>query len=125
MFREETYEVLREHGVTMAWSEIPYVDTPPVITASKIYLRLVGDRSIPEEKLGKTQRDRTAEISRWVERLKAAAPAIAEGVTFVNNHFQGFAPDTVNLVRKQLGLEPVNWFSSWKDPRSGSQNTLF
>jgi hypothetical protein len=33
------------------------IQTPPIITTDFIYLRLIGDRSIPEEEHGRIQKD--------------------------------------------------------------------
>ena len=117
-FRDDVYELLRNHSVTMAWSEVPYVNTPAVLTTSTVYLRLVGDRSLSEESFGKVRRDMSTVIDKWSRVLNERKYSLDHVFAFANNHFQGFGPATVNSLRIGLGMEPVDWADR-------NQKTLF
>ena len=118
-FVDDTFFMLRDSGVGLAWSEIPYAHVPPVITSDTVYLRFVGDRSIREEEFGKVLRDRSVEVGLWAKELKEKEDMIKHAYVLSNNHFQGFGPATVNLFRKMSGLETIDWTA-----RNG-QTTLF
>ncbi len=110
-FVDDTFFLLRDSGVTLVWSEIPYAKVPPVLTSDTVYLRFVGDRSIGEEEFGKVLRERNQEIGYWAKQLKEKEEFIKHAYVLSNNHFQGFGPATVNLFRRMSGLEPVDWAS--------------
>lgn len=118
-FVDDTYSMLKDNNVTLAWSEIPYARIPPVVTSDSVYLRFVGDRTVREEEFGRVLRERSTEIGYWSNELKAKEEVIKHAYVLSNNHFQGFGPATVNLFRRASGLEPVDWTA-----RTG-QTTLF
>lgn len=125
-FKEDVYSNLEKNNVTLAWSEIPVVKNPAVSTSSKIYLRLVGDRTISEENFGYLQKDKTEEINRWAKRLEERKDDISKAYIYSNNHFQGFGPGTVNLVREAIGLPLLDWASSINSHETEKhQKTLF
>jgi Uncharacterized conserved protein, COG1801 len=122
-FRDEVYSFLRDRKITLVWSEIPYAEPPAIITTNSVYLRLVGDRSIGEEQFGKVVKERVADVTKWVTMLRQSQPDRV--FAFSNNHFQGFAPATVNLLRKELGLEPVDYQKVMTLYKSPGQLSLF
>ncbi len=108
-FVDDTFFLLRDNKVTLAWTEIPYAKVPPVLTSDTVYLRFVGDRSIREEEFGKILRERNQEIGYWAKEMKEREELIKHAYVLSNNHFQGFGPATVNIFRRMSGLEPVDW----------------
>ena len=122
-FRDEVYSFLRDRKVTLVWSEIPYAESPAIMTTNSVYLRLVGDRSIGEEQFGKVVKERGADVAKWATMLKQSQPDRV--FAFSNNHFQGFAPATVNLLRKELGLDLVDWQKEMSSFKSPGQLSLF
>lgn len=124
-FRESIYSELEASGVTLAWSETPFVDTPGIMTTSEVYLRLVGDRRIPEDQFGSMRLDRSAEIGKWAAELKAMESEIGSASIFSNNHFQGFGPGTVNQFLDQMGRPKIEWGSKILSDHGKKQRTLF
>lgn len=124
-YSDEVRNLLSDLGVGLAWSDIPYTDPPEWITSQSLYLRLVGDRAISEGEFGKIQRSMDNRIKIWGERLSAHISDLEEVFIFSNNHYQGFGPGSVNLMRKELGLESLNWEFSFKAPEDKSQSSIF
>lgn len=122
-FREDVFSTLESRHITLSWAETPYTKTPHVLTTEEVYLRLVGDRTIREEDFGHIQKDRVTEISGWADSLVKRKDDIKRAYVYSNNHFQGFAPGTVNILRKKLGLPELS-FRSMSEPDAG-QKTLF
>ncbi|MGC8561633.1 MAG: DUF72 domain-containing protein [Thermoplasmata archaeon] len=108
-FVDDTFSMLRERRVGVAWSEIPYAHVPAVVTSDTVYLRFVGDRSIRENEFGKVLKDRSVEIGSWARELKKKEDMVKHAFILSNNHFQGFGPATVNLFRKMSGLNTIDW----------------
>ncbi len=107
---ERLMHALRERHIALAWSYLTYVDVPPEITSEFVYLRFIGDHTtIPADRHGSVQVDRTAELRLWAKRVEAALERVKAVYVFFNNHFQGFAPESVNLFRKELGQPPVEY----------------
>ena len=107
-FTPETYGWLEDRGVALCWSENDYVQVPPVVTTDFVYVRFIGDRSLPKL-TGALQRDRTEEIRKWLAEVKKVEDGVPEVFVFFNNHFAGFGPACVNLFRELHGLEPIDW----------------
>ncbi len=124
-FAEDVYSMLRDAEITMAWSEVPMLMVPEVITSGSAYLRLVGDRSIGEDRFGTVQRDRSSTIKSWAGVLDRQKDRIRHAFIFANNHFQGFGPFTVNLFREAAGLEPVDWEARIRSIVPDGQKKLF
>ena len=106
-FDTQTYTVLSRHRIAMVWSINMYVDSPPEITSDFVYLRFIGDRELTS--FAKVQKDRTKIIEEWAFNLKRMSDGFERGFAFSNNHFAGFAPETINSFRAMLGLSRVRW----------------
>jgi len=105
-FKPETYKVLEQHGVALAWSENQYASTPPEATADTAYLRMVGDRSITN--FGEKQRDQGEVMRKWYTALEEKSSLFKQGFIFFNNHFAGFGPGSVNEFRRLAGLAELD-----------------
>ncbi len=101
-FRNDLYALLEKYDVTLAWSETQYLRTPTKLTTDFVYLRMIGDRSL--KKLGEIQKDRTAEMSKWLGDIQDLVDNVRRGYVFFNNHYAGFGPGSVNEFRRLTGL---------------------
>lgn len=110
---EKLAEVLRRRGAVLvltdqAWmpSPLSLVQSFDVVTGSFGYVRLLGNRE-EVEKL--TQRfdhivlDRSAAIAEDAEAIRKLQQRVPV-LTFVNNHYAGFAVETIRQLRHALGL---------------------
>lgn len=116
---ETIINFLTDQNITLVWSDTPFVIKFPILTTNRLYLRLIGDRSLPEDQFGKILRDKTFEIQDWIAKIKDKQDQIIEAYIFSNNHYQGFAPYTVNLFRKVMGMEAIDWHNK------AGQRTLY
>jgi uncharacterized protein YecE (DUF72 family) len=100
--------------MSLVWSLLSDIKTPPIVTSDFVYVRLIGDRSIQEKDFGTIQIDRIREMKKVArnfnketneEKLSGAKYAIVAA----NNHYAGFAPGTVNIFRQLTGLQEVKW----------------
>ena len=108
-FNELAYNMFRNSNISLVWSQMDVLQTPPVITTDFIYLRLIGDRSIQESNFGKLQRDRSLEMKGWADKisqLDEQEKSLKIGIVAANNHYGGFGPGTVNMFREMMNLEP-------------------
>jgi uncharacterized protein YecE (DUF72 family) len=99
---------LQAREISLAWSYLTYIDVPPDRTANWVYLRFIGDHTtIPAETHGEIRVDRSAETKRWADLIRESRAG--KVWIFFNNHYAGFAPTFVNLLREFLGLPPLQW----------------
>lgn len=106
--RERLLRELRDRRIGLTWSSLTYVDIPPELTSDEVYLRFIGDHtSIPAETHGEVRADRTQETKRWVDRLRMVSGDLRRALVFFNNHYAGFAPESVNLFRELMGLPRI------------------
>lgn len=106
---EKLYAVLRKHGVALALVDHAWMPRPTElfesgnpITARFTYVRWIGDRKGIEEQTkvwNRTLIDRTAELREWVKVMGSVARQVDIMFAYANNHYGGYAPDTVEVFR--------------------------
>ena len=107
---EKLYAVLRRYRVALAlvdhvWMPRPreLFDTGDPVTADFSYIRWLGDRKGIEEQTkvwDKVIIDRTEELREWVRIMRQLQQRGLRIFAFMNNHFAGFAPASVDLFRE-------------------------
>lgn len=110
-FSDLAYNLFRNSNISLVWSQMDRLQTPPVVTSDFVYLRLIGDRRLAEDQFGKIQIDRTDEIKRWTKKMKAIGHEekdVKIGIVAANNHYGGYGPGTVNLFREMMDLNPLS-----------------
>jgi uncharacterized protein YecE (DUF72 family) len=107
-FNPDVYKFLSGNKICLTWSQLDTIRSPPELTTDFIYLRLIGDRGAEESDL-KMRQDREKEMKQWTDSVINVADSVSHGFVAVNNHFTGFAPDTVNIFRKQMQLPKISW----------------
>ena len=110
-FDDEVYSFFKKNDICLAWSQLEDFQTPTVLTTDFLYLRLMGDRSIPEEKFGTIQKDRTTDMKVWATVINKLSnnDRLKNGFVPTSNHYAGFAPASANSFRKLVRLEPAVW----------------
>jgi len=109
-FTGESNRFLSDKNVCLVWNDVQGVLNPADITTDFVYLRLIGDRSIPENKFGTIQKDKTESIKNWVQKLDEIKNKVSLAVIMANNHYEGFSPYTANKLRLAMGLEEITWY---------------
>jgi uncharacterized protein YecE (DUF72 family) len=114
---EKLYAALRRHGVALAlvdhaWMPRPQelFETADPLTAGFAFVRWIGDRKGIEEQTkvwNRTLIDRSGELREWVKILTGLARRVDIMFAYANNHYGGFAPDTIELFRSLWPLGEV------------------
>ena len=108
-FTDEALDYLAEKNHCLVWNEVQGVNNPAKITSDYVYIRLIGDRSIPDSEFGKVTINRKDAIQKWADKIKKLENKVALAMVMTNNHYEGFGPATANTLRMQLGLEELVW----------------
>lgn len=108
-FTDEALDYLLEKNLCLVWNEIEGIKNPAPITSDYVYLRLIGDRSIPESAFGKIVREKKDVIKKWAKKLDEIKNKVSLVMAMTNNHLEGFAPDSANTLRVMMGLEELRW----------------
>jgi uncharacterized protein YecE (DUF72 family) len=111
-YRGETYNLLKERGVSLVW----YVgkngkETIPKVTSDFVYLRFMGQFG-KFTKFNQVQEDKIQILQEWVSNLQKVPRGVKQMYILMSNHFEGFAPSTANSFRRLLGLPEVSWTST-------------
>lgn len=87
-------------GTTYMPGIIPYY----IPFQNNYYIRMIGDRALSV--FNRIQRDQKNDLNHLYTKVQELikTPAINEIFIIVNNHFQGFAPESVNILKKKFGL---------------------
>lgn len=117
-FANNAIDYLKKIKFCLVWSEIPMVENPAPLTTDFVYLRLIGDRQLPNDVYNHTVRDQSRRIKKWASKIKALDESINYVLALSNNHLEGFSPATTNKLRSMLGLEELEF-------RNKRQQTVF
>jgi hypothetical protein len=98
----------------LVWNQLADIHTPPIVTSDLLYVRFIGDRSIQEKDSGHIQIDRLQEMKEVARNFRGETNEgnisdVKLAIVTANNHFAGFAPGTVNILRQLLGMEELKW----------------
>src|SRR5712692_7266383 len=125
---EKLYAPLRKYGVALAlvdqaWMPRPkeWFDNGDPITAPFTFIRWIGDRKEIEERTkvwNRTIYDRTEDLREWADVLNPIAGRVKIIYAYANNHYGGYAPDSVELFRRLWERE-----SSSKDGKQDAERT--
>lgn len=110
-FEDRAVRYLTDKKICLVWSDVDGVDNTLPVTSDFVYLRIIGDRLIPDRDFGTIIRDRTGDLRVWAERLDALRDRLSFAVILANNHYEGFGVATANKLRMLLGLEELVWHS--------------
>jgi uncharacterized protein YecE (DUF72 family) len=104
------FDLLREHKVAYALIDQAWMPRPSEIfekfdpiTADFTYIRLLGDRKGIEKQTkiwDKVIVDRSRELMSWVNVCQRAVRRGVSTYVYVNNHYAGFAPATVEQFER-------------------------
>jgi uncharacterized protein YecE (DUF72 family) len=103
-------DLLRQRNISLVLLDDPWM-TPvdqliakhDVVTADFAYIRWLGDRKGIEEKIkhwDKVIIDRTHEMETWVPIIRKLLKRGIRILGFFNNHYAGFAPDSIKLFHE-------------------------
>ncbi len=114
---------LRDRAIALAWSYLTFVDVPPEVTTDFLYVRFIGDHTtVPSSLHGAVRVDRSEATGTWAERVRRRMDEVKRIFVFFNNHFAGFAPESVNAFRQEMDLPPVAYAPP--PSREGAQRRL-
>jgi uncharacterized protein YecE (DUF72 family) len=109
---EPLLEVLRRHRVALVLVDLAYLPHPAELlerfdpfTADFAYGRLIGDRKKIDaltDTLDRVVLDQGARLDRWAGLLRAAAARVPETYVYANNHYAGYAPDTIEDLARRV-----------------------
>ena len=116
--RPDLLATLREHRTGLAlldYYTLPSIDrllgVIDPVTSDFLYVRLLGNHRKMDEIVEKKAParggrrwcelvvDRSRESALWVVALQALCPRVPQAMVFVNNHYAGFAPGSIDLLR--------------------------
>jgi uncharacterized protein YecE (DUF72 family) len=104
--QSDVLEELRAHKV--AWTCIDLTYMPRLIdwTADFAYVRWLGDRRAIE-RYDRPQIERDVETEEWADALAGLSRHVSRIYGYYNNHYAGHSPASVNQLRAQLNLPPL------------------
>ena len=109
-FFKEAIEYLKENNFCLIWSEIPMVKNTAPITTDFVYVRLIGDRNLPLDVYDHRVRDQTNVLKKWADKISNLNEEKTKIVwVLLNNHLEGFAPDSARSLRKILGMSDIEF----------------
>jgi uncharacterized protein YecE (DUF72 family) len=117
--RPQVIRLLEKHRVCWVWADTsplnernlaPFEFLPR--TTDFLYLRLLGDYTTKYDpdggrvhRYGKLLWKREAALDSWALKIERHLAEMRSVWTFVNNHFEGFAPETCQRLANRLGFE--------------------
>jgi len=118
-FSDTAIKYLGDKKICLVWSDVSGIQNSAPLTSDFVYLRLIGDRSIPEKEFGKLQNDRTKQMKSWIEKIQKIQDNISYAIIMANNRYEGFGPATANKLRLLLGMEELSFTDKKQKTLSG------
>jgi len=111
--KEIVTEIITSSEIILGTTYMPGIIAYYFRNQSSYYIRLIGDRELNE--FNRVQRDQEESIKDLLKKLQfiEKRPNVFEIFIIVNNHFQGNAPESINLLKKKLNL-PIKEFNQQK-----------
>jgi uncharacterized protein YecE (DUF72 family) len=106
-FSENALRYLTDKNTCLVWSDVQGIKNTAPLTSDFVYLRVIGDRSIPQKEFGKVLKDRTADLKAWTAKIDQLKDKISFAVIMANNRYEGFGPATANKLRVLFGLDAL------------------
>lgn len=107
------FDLLSEYGVSLALIDHPWMHRPAglfsregVLTGSFAYIRWLGDRHGIEKMTttwDDTVVDRRPDLENWAPHIRDLVGRRIPVFGYVNNHYAGYAPGTLELLGEMLG----------------------
>lgn len=111
-FSNHSLDFLSQNNYCLVWNEVPMVENPAPITTDFVYVRLIGDRSLPKDVYDhKEVRDQTNLITKWANKISGLEhnKQIVSVWAVLNNHLEGYAPSSANTLRMLMGLDELEF----------------
>ena len=103
-------EIIDRPNFILGTTYMPGINAHYLKNQNCYYIRLIGDRELNEfDRIQRNQEERINDLVRNLQLLEKK-PNIYEILIIVNNHFQGNAPESINLLKKRLNL-PIKEFN--------------
>ena len=99
--KPELRMLLAHHGAALVLQDLFYMPRLDWITADFTVIRWLGRRS-DIRTFERIQMDRSRELSRWAERVRAFLDAGVDVYGYFNNHFAGHSPASVRQFQEIL-----------------------
>ncbi len=118
-FEKDSINYLKDNNFCLVWNETPIVNNPAPITTDFVYLRLIGDRKLPNDAYDHVVREQNNVIKKWADKIKKLDQSKIKFVLALsNNHLEGFSPSTANTLRSMLSMKRLEF-------RDKNQLTIF
>jgi uncharacterized protein YecE (DUF72 family) len=98
--RDETWGLLKEHGVAYVNVDEPLLPPEVHLTADLAYFRWHGRG----EGIWFDYRYSKEELEPWVPKVEEASRKVKKVVGYFNNHYHGYAPENCLYLIERLGL---------------------
>jgi len=137
--RPHIIRLLEKHRVCWVWSDMsplnernqaPFEFQPR--TTDFLYIRLLGDALTKYDdngqrahRYGKLLWKREAALDSWALRIQRHLDEIRSVWAFVNNHYEGFAPETCQRLAQRLGFDLPLPMTQTAAPNDRGQLDLF
>lgn len=112
-FNNNVYDFLKENSISLVWSVRDELEPSSILTSDQLYIRFIGDRSIPDSGFGKIVKDRSKELLEYAKRIRELRNEqdvnIKDVLIAFNNHFAGFGPQSVNDFLRLLEMPESEW----------------
>jgi len=108
-FNNKVYDYLKNNKIALTWSIRDELKTPPIVASDQIYIRFIGDRSIPDKDFGKIVKDRKKDMVKYVDIINKTDLQNYQNLAIAfNNHFAGFGPQSANTFLKLMDKPEIN-----------------
>ena len=116
-------EALGAKGIAWCMNDWRDLSSIRQATTDVAYLRLNGFHE-RFTSLSHIQQQRSEDLKSWADTLLAMGDQVRHAYVYVNNHYAGHAPATINELRELVGLGAVDPRTTWDRSSSSPEQPL-
>lgn len=98
-FKEETYQMLRNHNAALVYVEHRWQPTAEVETSDLNYIRLEGNRRQVDGEKGFEELDRSQDNERWATKIHTSEKPT---YLYVSKYYSGYPPNDIHQIQAKL-----------------------
>ena len=101
-FREDIYDILREHKAALVYVEYPWQPLEKVETGGFAYIRLEGERKKINGEKGVIEIERERDNKHWAEKINQLSEEGKTVYMYVSKFYSGYPPVDIKQIATRL-----------------------
>lgn len=101
---KDFYDLLKSKKISLVMVDHPWMPKKTEFTSDFVYIRLLGNRKKVPSDFSYVRFDHKEDLNWWSTLIEEFSCEHGEVYVYINNHYSGHSPSTVNSLKEILGI---------------------